>query len=142
VKSGVNLMNVEDGLEDKLITSLTMHSTTLAKRRTHSSRGNKTSTPVGCDITQTTSVGEVTAEVHTSVASVEAPRKTRRNRKSDCVVIIMFTLDNELTVQNISSSYYSVLKTFMKMSEFLLFLRVFMLMDKAASRKQTIASVM
>jgi hypothetical protein len=34
---------------------------------------------------QTTSVGEVTSEVHTSVASVEAPRKTRRNRKSDCV---------------------------------------------------------
>jgi hypothetical protein len=62
-----------------------MPSTTLAKRRTHPSRGNKTSTPVGSDITQTTSVGEVTSEVHTSVASVEAPRKTRRKRKSDCV---------------------------------------------------------
>jgi hypothetical protein len=51
-------------------------------RRTHPSRGKNISAPVGSALPQTTSVGEVTSEVHTSV---EAPRNTRQNRNSDCV---------------------------------------------------------
>jgi hypothetical protein len=52
---------------------------------THPTRGNNTSGPSRSVTPQTTSVGKVTSEVHTSIASVEAPSNTRRNRKSDCV---------------------------------------------------------
>jgi hypothetical protein len=62
-----------------------MHSTIYAERRTHPSRGNHTSALAGSVISQTTGVEEVIPEVHTSVASVEAPGNTRQNRRIVCV---------------------------------------------------------
>jgi hypothetical protein len=47
-------------------------------RGMYSSWGNNTSAPAGSAIPQTTSVGEVTLEVHTSV---EAPRNTSEPKK-------------------------------------------------------------
>jgi len=61
--------------------SLTMRSAISAKRRTPPSRDNNTPELDGFVLFQTTGTGEVTSEARTSVASVEAPRNTRRHYK-------------------------------------------------------------
>ena len=67
------------------------------------SRDNNTPHLDGPVNSQTTGDGEVTPEVLTSVASVEAPRITRGNRKNDLQYEI--SLKRELWEQNLKEGF-------------------------------------